>query len=208
MLNVEIDRRGELGRVRDQGDLPICLAHATSTVHRRVQETGHPLSAETLHYHANGADWSSGCVVEDLRQALRDEGQPEDRHCEPIDGNLNSWSPPTDVQVYQSESKKKPPLPEIVEETIRASNLPILGISLPEGFYEPDPPWLISSGQIRGMPHAVAGIGLGHQEDGTAVLIRNSWGEDWADSGHAWLDASFLEKHLKAVLVLTEGDGA
>lgn len=207
MLDVEIDRREELGRVRDQGQLPTCLAHATSTVHRRVQEIEKALSAEALHYHASGGDWSSGCSMGDLQRALRDDGQPEDRHCEPINGNPDGWSPPKDVQVYRSDSDQKSPLSEVVEDKIRASDLPILGISLPGGFFNPDPPWLISAGRIRAL-HAVAGIGLAQHENETAVLIRNSWGEAWADSGHAWLDASFLKNHLEAVLVLSQGDVA
>lgn len=200
-----IDRRAELGEVRDQGPFPTCLAHATSTVHRNVRGLDEPLSAEALHYHATGADWSSGSTMNELQHALRKEGQPQDCHCEPLpDEKPDNWSPPTNVPVYQSESNQEPALPTVVKDTILASDLPVLGISLPEGFFDPTPPWVISAGRPVAR-HAVTGIGLAEYEDGTAILIRNSWGEDWADSGHAWLDEKFLKAHLKAVLVLTRG---
>lgn len=206
MLELEIDQRDALGKVRDQGQHPTCLAHAISTVHRQIQEIDEPLSAETLHYHASGGDLSSGCTVESLQQALRKDGQPEYRHCKPIpDGTPDGWSPPTNVPVYRSESEQEPPLPMLVKHTIRASDLPVLGITLPEGFYDPVPPWVISAGSTRGV-HAVAGIGLAQYNNETVVLIRNSWGRDWANSGHAWLDRSFLDTHLEAVLILTRGD--
>jgi len=90
-----------------------------------------------------------------------------------------------------------------VEGAIRAGQLPVLGVSLPEPFFTPVTPWVIpSGGAIRGL-HAVAGVGIGSFRGGRVIMIRNSWGSDWGDDGHVWLDDAFIGQHLKRVMVLT-----
>lgn len=207
-LDIQIDRRNDLFEIRDQGPLPTCLSYATSTVHRVIKDLDNPLSAETLHYHATGADLTTGSGVEEVQQALRETGQPENRYCESVPFQdrqaLSSWSPPADAPFYRSDSSQDTPSPSMVKEAILESKLPILGVSLTEEFYYPEPPWVFSAGQSQGL-HAVVGVGLADYKGETVVLIRNSWGEDWANSGHAWLDNSFLENNLNDVLVLERG---
>lgn len=203
MLTVEIDRRTALGPVRDQGKRPTCLSQATSTVHKYKRGLANPLSAETLHYHATGGDWLRGCTVHELRDALESEGQPEIRHCDPLKpGHLSKWSPPTNVRMYRSKSKQVRGLRSIASSTLRNDKLPVLGLSLPRNFYQPQSPYVITEGnQIEGR-HAVTGVGLGLYDGEEVLLIRNSWGDEWADDGHAWLDTAFLDAHLEVVLVL------
>lgn len=204
-LDSVLNHSENIGKVRDQGPYPTCLAHSASTVHRNVQELNEPLSAETLHYHATEANWSVGSTMDEIQEALERNGQPKDRHCDPLpDKNPGEWSPPEEAPIYRSKSDQKSASPPVVKDVIRRSTLPILGISLPERFYNPEPPWIISAGQPQGR-HAVVGLGIAKYEDETVVRIRNSWGKGWADSGHAWLDNSFLREHLQEVLILTRG---
>ncbi len=73
----------------------------------------------------------------------------------------------------------------------------------PDAFYSPAPPWIMSpTGPIRGL-HAVVAVGIGTTQTTRSFLIRNSWGTEWADAGHAWLDDSFMSQHLRDVMVLT-----
>lgn len=90
-----------------------------------------------------------------------------------------------------------------IEQLIRGEQVPVLGIAITNGFFMPGSPWVLSSdGPLRGF-HAVVGVGLGIFRANRAVLIRNSWGFDWADDGYAWLDANYISRHLKKLLVLT-----
>ena len=90
-----------------------------------------------------------------------------------------------------------------IEEAIGARRVPVLGISLPESFFRPTAPWVISPvGPIRGL-HAVAGVGVGRHRGHRVILVRNSWGPTWGDGGYVWLDEAFITQHLKSVLLLT-----
>lgn len=91
---------------------------------------------------------------------------------------------------------------QIIQECLDQGRCPVLGISLPQPFYSPEEPWVIAAeGPIRGF-HSVLGVGLGEYQGKAAVLIRNCWGTEWGDDGHAWLNEEFLTRHLKLVLVL------
>lgn len=205
-VSISIDRRCELGQVRDQGKLKTCLAHATSTVHRNIQALEEPLSAETLHYHATEPDFLNGATIQAVRKAVKVKGQPHDRHCDPVlEEKPNDWLPPTDVQVYRADSARISPSAESVIDTVKSQDLPILGITLSDEFYQPTPPWVISPGRPRAR-HAVVGLGLAQYKGEQVILIRNSWGTEWADSGHAWLNESFLDSHLEEVFLLKYGD--
>ena len=98
----------------------------------------------------------------------------------------------------------KDPTADEVEALLTAGQVPVLGISLPASFLSPAPPWLMShDGPIRGF-HAVAAVGLGRVDTLRCFLVRNSWGIEWGDNGHAWLGDAFLNRHLRHVLALTE----
>jgi hypothetical protein len=206
MLESEVDRRTDLPEIQDQGPFETCLSYATSTVHRINKNLDHPLSAEALHYTASGGEFNNGCKVSEVQNALFGTGQPELQHCEPVTKeNCSEWSPPTDVYYYKSASQTKNPSLDIVRELIQNQRLPILGVSTTRDFYYPEPPWVFSSGDAVNL-HAVVGVGLGEYKQETVVLIRNSWGSDWADSGYAWLDTSFLDEHLERVLLINGSD--
>jgi hypothetical protein len=197
-----VDRREDFLDVRDQGRLKTCLSYATSAVHRVNKNIKNHLSPETLHFHATNERWGRGSKIREIQDALLEDGQPEEQHCsEWAVDDIGSWTPPTDVPYYTSTSDQRTPSPKLVKELIRDSELPILGVDVTGDFLDPSDPWIFSAGQPRGK-HAVVAAGLARHEGNTAVLIRNSWGEAWACSGYAWLDNSFLERNLKAVLVL------
>ncbi len=204
MLEAEVDRRDDLYEVQDQGPFPTCLSYATSAVHKNHKNIDNPLSAESLHYAASGGSFHTGCKMCEVQNALLQTGQPKQHHCEPIkEQNCDQWSPPNNVDYYQSGSRIEDPSPSVVKELIQEDKLPVLGIGITDDFHYPDPPWVFSAGSTVGY-HAVVGVGLGNVEGETVVLIRNSWGNDWADSGHAWLDNSFLEQHLERLLIIDE----
>jgi len=204
-IEIEVDLRPKLGPIRDQGARPTCLAHATTTAHENCRGSIKPLSPEYLHFFATGGV-SLGVSVPTIATILKQKGQPFDTECpysyaDPPKG----WKPRSGLKVFRRESEAPTGLNlSRLEESIRHEQVPVLGIVLTDGFFRPTRPWNISSaGPLRGL-HAVAGVGLGKLDGNRALLIRNSWGAGWADDGYAWLDADYISRHLKKVLVLTE----
>jgi len=206
MLETEVDQREDLYRVQDQGPFSTCLSYATSTAHKNNNNIPNPLSAEALHFTASEGDFHSGCQMPDVQKALLQRGQPEQQHCEPInEGNCDTWSPPSDVYYYTTTSTTGNPSPQLVRDLIKENRLPVLGIGITKEFHYPEAPWVFSAGDIEGR-HAVVGAGLGVFDGETVVLIRNSWGSDWANSGYAWVDNSFLEENLERLLIVEESE--
>jgi Papain family cysteine protease len=52
--------------------------------------------------------------------------------------------------------------------------------------------------------HAVVAVGHGLWNGERVILVRNSWGEGWGQSGHAWLTEAFLTPRVFGLAVLLE----
>ena len=204
-VTIRLDYRPRLGPVRDQGGRPTCLAHASTTAHEHARGSTTALSPEYLHYFAAGNDSThAGVDFSNVSRALLDPGQPTETDCPyHVDEPPLAWAPPTDLILYRRQSTSQEQSPDVVEALLEAGHVPVLGISTTDAFYSPAPPWIMSpTGPIRGL-HAVVAVGIGTTHTTRSFLIRNSWGTEWADAGHAWLDDSFVSQHLRDVLVLT-----
>ncbi|WP_254280762.1 C1 family peptidase [Haloarcula marina] len=206
MLEAKVDRRTDFHEVQDQGPFKTCLSYATSAVHRINKNIEYSLSAEALHYTASEGGFRTGCNMMEIQEALFETGQPERHHCEEITmQNHLQWSPPSGVEYYQSDSSFENASIEVVQRLIQEGRYPILGIAITDKFRDPEPPWVLYPGEIVGR-HAVVGVGLGEFNGNPVILVRNSWGSEWADSGYAWLDRSFLEDHLEGLLLVNRGE--
>ena len=204
-ITILVDHRKSLGPIRDQGPRPTCLSFAGTSAHEHARGSTMPLSPEYLDYFMSSDDPAGGASFPELARALRDPGQPSEQDCPyQVTERPLGWLAPPSVQLYRRGSEPRDPTADEVEALLTAGKVPVLGISLPEDFFSPTPPWLITSvGAIRGL-HAVTAVGLGTTVVSRCFLVRNSWGTDWADNGHAWLDEAFLNRHLRDVLALTE----
>lgn len=54
--------------------------------------------------------------------------------------------------------------------------------------------------------HAVVVVGGGDHGGDPVMLLRNSWGSNWGNNGHAWARESYLEPRLAGAFVITRGD--
>lgn len=202
--HLEIDLRGSLLAARDQVARPTCLAHAATSAHEHARGASTHLSPEYLHFFASQGS-ATGSSMDEVANALRVNGQCEEVDCpySPQDPPLG-WEPESGLTVFRRGSERRNATTSAVENWIRGGRVPVLGLTLPESFFNPTAPWVISSsGPLRGL-HAVLGVGLGQHQGSRVFLIRNSWGPDWGDGGYAWLDGAFLAQHLKEALVLTD----
>ena len=205
-VTIRVDYRPRLGPVRDQGARPTCLAHASSAAHEHARGSPTPLSPEYLHYFSSGNDSThAGADFPNVARALLDPGQPSETDCpyQLVEPQL-AWTPPLDLTLYRRNSTSAERTPDEIEALLDAGHVPVLGISTTDAFYAPASPWILSpTGPIRGL-HAVVAVGIGTTHTRRRFLIRNSWGTEWADAGHAWLDDAFMIQHLRDVLVLME----
>jgi hypothetical protein len=201
--HVEVDLRAALLGVRDQQARPTCLAHAITAAHEHTRRAAAYLSPEYLHFFANQGS-SSGISMGEVATALKVEGQIAEIHCPYLPHSPPpAWKPPAGLAVYRRDSEPKRATSAALAKWIGAGRAPILGLTLPESFFNPAAPWVISpEGPLRGL-HAVAGVGLGRHRGDRVFLIRNSWGPDWGDGGYAWLDEGFVKRHLKELILLT-----
>ena len=204
-ITLLVDHRQSLGSIRDQGARPTCLSFAGTSAHEHARRSTMELSPEYLHHFTSINDPADGASFPELARALRDPGQPSEADCPyRYNGLPPTWLPPSGMKLYRRKSDLKDPTADEVEALLTAGQVPVLGISLPDSFLSPAPPWLMShDGPIRGF-HAVAAVGLGRVDTLRCFLVRNSWGTEWGDSGHAWLDDAFLNRHLRYVLALAE----
>ena len=202
---IHLDYRSVFGQIRDQGPRPTCLSFAATAAHEYVRRSRESLSPEYLHYFASARGKSNGVQFSDVARALENPGQPTEIDC-PYRGNdpPPGWMPPKSIRLYRRKNELKGANVEHVSTLLNAGHVPVMGITVPQRFYSPSPPWLISpDGPIRGL-HAVVAVALGSLGDTRCFLIRNSWGSDWGDNGHAWIDDTFVEKHLYHLLALTD----
>ena len=203
---IQLDYRLELGPVRNQGARPTCLAHATTAAHEHIRGSTVPLSPEYLHYFASkDANSSDGVDFSHVFHALLNHGQPKEIDCpyQP-DGPPSTWTPPENLTLYRRNSAMKDPSSDQIDALLNAGHVPVLGVSTPNAFFSPAPPWIISpDGTVHGL-HAVVAVAIGTADTMRHFLIRNSWGPEWADEGHAWLDEAFMARHLHNILVPTD----
>ena len=204
-ITVLVDRRQRLGPIRDQGSRPTCLSFAGTSAHEHARGSTMALSPEYLNHFVSVGNPTDGASFLELALALRDPGQPSEAECPYYpDGLPLGWQPPAGALLYRRKSVLKDATADEVETLLNAGQTPILGISIPDDFLSPAPPWLIShDGPIRGF-HAVVAVGLGTADASRCFLVRNSWGIEWGDNGHAWLNDSFMARHLRDLLALTE----
>lgn len=201
---IDYDLRPSLAGVRDQGPRRTCLAHATSLAHESSRGLRDPLSPEYLHHYAVHGVPATGCGFPAMMDALSLNGQPLESDCPYSQAERDSsWKPPANIQVFRRATEHSIDVP-MIRKSIEKGSAVVLGIALPATFLRPAAPWVItSSAKTHGL-HAVAAVGWGTRDGKPLVLVRNSWGTTWGDSGHAWLDGDCLTNHLRELLVMRE----
>lgn len=201
-----LDFRGKFGAIRDQLDRPTCLAFATSDAHlAKLADPQAHLSCEYLFYQAKRLDGSSpyeGATVKSIQDALAGAGQPFESawpYLSRLPDDLAKWVPPGNVgDLHKRQSRRIQSKFETIHGSV-ASGVPVVIVmSISDSFVEPSPEHIVDSSEpvSSSARHAVLGVGVGKLESQEMILVRNSWGRDWGDAGHAWITKSYLEPRL------------
>lgn len=214
-FTVSIDLRPQFGAARNQGPRPTCVAFAASDAHAGLRSGWAPLSCEYAFYQAQrraGRPPSKGALLSSMLDALRQDGQPEERgwpYLATTPTDVSSWVPPAEVGPLfgRAGEKSKPSIDQVVHELDHGRPVIIL-LMLSRAFYTPTAQAVIhpASGEVPepARRHAVVAVGHGTVDRQRAILIRNSWGQRWGDAGHAWLTEPFLGPRIFAAATLTD----
>lgn len=200
-IDVQIDLRGFWFGVRDQGGRSACLACATSDAHAHSHGLHHPLSAEFLFYHAGqfmpGRDVSDGLTFSAVGTALRAEGQPHENEWPYKPLHPLPWIPPPVTQLWYGSMSSAAGAEQRILDALQSRQPVVLGVRLTIGLIDGLAPYIIPSDGPAFGSHAVLAVGWArHVSAGSLLLIRNSWGQSWADQGHAWLPTAYLKDKL------------
>lgn len=212
IVDVQIDLRGKFGAIRDQGSRPTCIAFAASDAHAAQREVPfRALSVEYAFYHAAKAratfDPRSGVGMSDILTAIESDGQPLEQgwpYLQHLPADLTNYVPPTNLGiVYRRGSEQKRAF-GIIQEMLAQSRTPLIATTITNEFFlaSPADPLRAPLSSPSVASHAVIAVGFGQHQNDDVTLIRNSWGDSWADHGYAWISRGYLEPRLLAIGVM------
>lgn len=202
---VDVDHRHQLGGARDQRRRPTCLAFAASAAHEANRGSTDYFSPEYLFY--SGAqrshkDPDRGLTFSAVCAALQHDGQPgeSDWPYLPATPTIASWKPPAAIgPIHTGELAFNDRTVPEVRISLQGGNPILLIIRLTDAMYHPQAGGVVrpsKSDRETARHHAVLAVGVGRQGRSRFILIRNSWGSGWGDSGHGWLPEAYLSKQL------------
>jgi C1A family cysteine protease len=207
-VDIIVDLRDRLGMIRDQGKRPTCMAFAASDAHSFARASSEPLSVEYAFFHAINRtvhkDRTRGIAFRHVSEAISKDGQPLEADWSYLT-NLSAgddWSPPATVgRVFYRNSNKLAATMPVVYAGLDEGHPMILTTNIGISFYQPNLKRLVlqPSTERTIATHALLAVGYAKIERDRCVLVRNSWGERWADKGYAWVHEGYLKTRLLGV---------
>jgi hypothetical protein len=191
------------------------MAFAASDAHAALRGGWVPLSCEYAFYQAQQRAQrppSKGALLSSMLDTLREDGQPEEGgwpYLPATPTNPASWAPPPEVgALFGRDGKKSKPTLDQITQKLNQNRPVIILLTLSRSFFSPGPHAIIDP-DIDETPeparrHAVVAVGHGTIDAQRAVLIRNSWGHKWGDTGHGWLTERFITPRLYNAATLME----
>mgnify|MGYP000563179697 CR=1 FL=1 len=198
-----IDLRRTLPIIRDQGPRPTCLSCALSDLHQSARGKTEQFSSDCLFYYANqihGHASPAGISPRSARKALREKGQCLESEW-PYDINpTTSLTPPRKIGIhYKAIATVNNSTTAIIDQSLQSKEPVVLVLRLTKKFLYTngiDPLIYEKSDKELGSNHAVVVMGV----QSTNYIIRNSWGIDWGDKGHALVGSCYINQLSTSML--------
>ncbi|MDX2181160.1 MAG: C1 family peptidase [Bryobacteraceae bacterium] len=139
--------------------------------------------------------------------AVRKDGQPPEEvwpYLSVVPSPLSAWAPPKNcAPLFRHSMTEKLTDVSNVFAALDTGQPALFAATITEQFYRPSADYIIKAapGDREVGNHALVAVGHGTANAEAAVLVRNSWGEEWADQGYAWVTKDYLEFRLLSVAV-------
>lgn len=192
-----------LPEVRDQGDRLTCLCMALSDGHHVARGTAPSLSVDFLHFKAAtlaGVGVNDGVPDWAGMDALDTLGQPAEAECpySPTDRDP-SWQPPVPSgPVLRHRTTGGAHDWATLASSVAAGKPIVIALDIDDAFWTPVNGLVEEVDGPERASHAVLAVAVA--EGIARVLVRNSWGPDWGDNGHAWISASYLAARCTGII--------
>lgn len=207
------DLRGQFGDARDQNQRPTCLAFAASDTHAALRSPWAPLSVEFAFHHAQrraGRPANVGATLPTILKALEEDGQPIETGCPYLTIVPPRWIPASDIgPLFRRRGENGGNTVGEVVAQLDGGRPVLVLLTLSSAFdFATSSAGIVD--QQAGEPsnpnrrHAVVAVGHGLLGGKKIVLIRNSWGGEWGERGHAWLTEAYLAPRVFRIGILTE----
>jgi Papain family cysteine protease len=212
---IKTDLRKFFGPVRDQGQRPTCLAFAASDLHAALRGPWAPLSCEYLFYHAQRRGKrkpQEGALLMAMLDAVRNDGQPHESdwpYLSAVPADLAQWTPPPGISpLFRRASDTESHTVDTMVSELDGGRplLVLMRLSWSFDWVKPDGIVDEAAGEQPDLNrrHAVIAAGHGEVNGQRAIVIRNSWGDGWADGGYAYLTEKYLVPRVFQLAIFKE----
>ncbi len=216
----KIDLRASLPVVLDQGERGTCLAFAVTAAHERVRnlESGaiEDLSEELLYWSCKqiDEDRDPGTSFSSASRVLMNLGQPRE-DVWPYDGLRDDanifYNPPEGAldaaPYYNASIARISPTIQNIQSWLARGFAVALALSLSRGFFEPMRGVISMPVSEEELMDGHAVLVVGYENGAVAgegfLILRNSWGLDWADGGYGYLPYAYIEHYGGDAWVIT-----
>lgn len=211
-ISVTTDLRHLLDVVRDQGPRPTCLVFAATGAHEARRGQSEYLSVESLFWAAaqrSHKDPTRGTTTDFVSAALVEEGQCYEIKWPylPTTPLTTSWTPPPGAGVaLRATLDFIPRNVTEIRKVLQDGQPVVLVMAVTQALYEPDSDAIVrpkKTDTVTSQYHALLAVGVGCFKDDEYILVRNSWGIEWGDAGHAWLPDAYVATHLHTTGLVT-----
>jgi hypothetical protein len=143
-----------------------------------------------------------------VRHVLEHIGQPIETgwvYLKKLPRDVKLWKPPAKVgKLYTRLSRDAGNGFEGAWTAIGSGSPVLIGMTTSPGFNRWDGDGVVDADEpvVPQRRHAVVGVAVGEQKGRRLLMIRNSWGETWGLSGHAWLAERYASRRIQVVITL------
>jgi len=137
--------------------------------------------------------------------AVREDGQPPETvwpYLAALPYPVSHWAPPEPCEpIFKHAMVPGASDVSTIFRALNAGQPALLAIRISEQFHQPATDLIIRAraGDRDTGNHAMVAVGHGTSGGDSVILVRNSWGDDWADSGHAWVSKDYMISRLLGI---------